>query len=369
MSNDRIRIIASPKSWIEGEAVRQLTQSLELSGMEFVVGLPDLHPGKGNPIGAAFVSRGRIYPFLVGSDIGCGIGLWSTTLARSKMKRDRWAKRLSGLDAPWPGKKDKLFEHFGLTPQWEESMGTIGGGNHFAELQLVESIEDANSAAELVVSTDKLVLLVHSGSRGLGDSILRSHVDKFGARGVDELSGAAINYMRDHDTAMRWAAANRQLIATRFLEALSTEGTQILDLCHNSVVSWEFNLHKVWLHRKGAAPSDQGPVVIPGSRGALSYLVLPVGEHSLNANSIAHGAGRKWSRSAITERLKGKVTPSSLVQTELGSLVICRDKDLLFEEAPAAYKSIDRVIEDLKEAGLIKVIAVLRPIITYKTDS
>lgn len=72
---DNMRLIASSKSWIEGEALRQLKNALELPGMRFVIGLPDLHPGKGNPIGAAFVSECRLYPFLVGNDIGCGIGL------------------------------------------------------------------------------------------------------------------------------------------------------------------------------------------------------------------------------------------------------------------------------------------------------
>lgn len=94
----------------------------------------------------------------------------------------------------------------------------------------------------------------------------------------------------------------------------------------------------------------------------------PIGEQTCNAFSIAHGAGRKWSRGAIKDRLKGKVTPASLTQTELGSIVICDDKELLFEEAPQAYKSIDTVIADLKDAGLIKVVAIMRPVITYKTS-
>ncbi len=367
IQRDKIKIIASTKSWIEGEAVRQLESSMNLPGMEFVVGLPDLHPGKGNPVGAAFAAKGRLYPFLVGNDIGCGIGMWRTSLLKNKLKKDRWVKRLSSLHDPWDGDYDLWFEQSALGPKsWESSMGTIGGGNHFAELQMVESIEDHEAFKQLCLERDGLVLVIHSGSRGLGESILRRHVEHFGAKGTEETSEEASIYLADHNYAMRWAAANRELIAQRFLSALSAEGSKILDLCHNSVLPVHFDGSPYWLHRKGAAPSDQGPVMIPGSRGAFSYLVVPIGDHSGNAYSIAHGAGRKWGRNAIKDRLKGKVDLASLRQTKLGSLVVCDDKDLLFEEAPDAYKSIETVIDDLKNAGLIRVIAVFRPVITFK---
>ena len=123
----------------------------------------------------------------------------------------------------------------------------------------------------------------------------------------------------------------------------------------------------VWLHRKGAAPSDKGPVVIPGSRGTLSYLVQPVGEQSANAWSIAHGAGRKWTRSESRLRVRERFHRDELVQTGLGGRVICEERDLLYEEAPMAYKNIETVIADLVNAGLVTVIATLRPLLTYKT--
>ena len=106
--------------------------------------------------------------------------------------------------------------------------------------------------------------------------------------------------------------------------------------------------------------------MVPGSRGTLNYLVDPVGDKTRNLFSLAHGAGRKWNRKSTRDRLKSKYSPKALTQTILGSAVICDDKELLFEEAPEAYKNIESVIEDMVQAGLIKVLATLRPLITYK---
>ena len=98
-----VRLIASPNNWIEGMAVEQLKKTATLAGMRAAVGLPDLHPGKGSPIGAAFLVEGWIYPALVGNDIGCGIGLWRTGLNGRKVKREAWADRLRNLETSWKG--------------------------------------------------------------------------------------------------------------------------------------------------------------------------------------------------------------------------------------------------------------------------
>jgi len=248
------------------------------------------------------------------------------------------------------------------------SLGTIGGGNHFAELQQVERVLDSAGLAGLGLDADRLCLLVHSGSRGLGESILRAHVDAYAAAGLADDTSAAAEYMARHDHAVAWARVNRSVIAGRFAGALGGELVRLLDVCHNSVESIGGAPGR-WLHRKGAAPSTQGPVVIPGSRGSFSYLVLPVApaDPGYAGYSLAHGAGRKWKRGDTRARLKDRYRPADLVQTALGSRVICEDRELLYEEAPEAYKDIDGVIAALLEAGLCTVIAVLRPVITYKT--
>ena len=103
MDNIKPIIIASDKSWIEGEAIRQLEITARLPGTERAVGLPDLHPGKGIPIGAAFLSKDVIYPHLVGNDIGCGMGLWRTDMAVNKFKLDKSVKKLRGFEDLWDG--------------------------------------------------------------------------------------------------------------------------------------------------------------------------------------------------------------------------------------------------------------------------
>ncbi len=329
--SDVVFSIASDNLWIEDSAIQQLYTTAKLTGMKRVIGMPDLHPGRGYPIGAAFFSRGRFYPALVGNDIGCGMALWQTDILGRKYNADKLEKRLASLpdvaDAQW------LEENVPAAMQhhsWRSALGSIGGGNHFAELQQVDRIVDADSFALSGLQKTQLLLLVHSGSRGLGRS-------------------------------------NRALIARRILQQLRAEGEPRLDVAHNFVEPCTVAGEAGWLHRKGATPDGQGLVIIPGSRGDYSWLVKPVvSEESLF--SLAHGAGRKWMRTECKDRLSAKFTPRQLCRTGMGSRVICRDRQLIYEEAPQAYKSIDSVVDCLADAGLITPVACLRPVLTLKTS-
>jgi release factor H-coupled RctB family protein len=338
--------------------------------MKLTVGLPDLHPGKGHPIGAAFFSQKILYPYLVGNDIGCGMGLWQTNLLRKKVKLDRWLKKLAALNAlPDAEETAEWLHQAGLTfREGDQALGTPGGGNHFAELQLVHAVVDEETFNRSGLVAQELLLLVHSGSRGLGEAVLRKHIDRHANKGLAEDSADAEAYLHGHNQALQWAKRNRALIAHRFLSLLGggAKGRLILDLCHNSLTRVELGGSTGWLHRKGAAPADQGMAVIPGSRGSFTYLVLPCGSQKDNCCSIAHGAGRKWNRSAAKARMKEKCPVSSLLHTSLGGRVLCHDKDILYEEAPQAYKDIDIVVKDLQEAGLIKIVALLQPLLTFK---
>lgn len=332
--------------------------------MRLAAGLPDLHPGKVSPVGAAFVTEGWVYPALVGNDVGCGIALWRTGLSAHAVKRDVWAERLRDLDGAWGGDPAAFLNSREIaTSGFERSLGTIGGGNHFGELQVVESIANIGACG---IMPDSVYLCVHSGSRGFGEAILREHTERFGAGGLEIGSPEADRYLGRHEHAKRWASANRELIALRMLERLRTEGEGLLDICHNQVEGRAIGGCDCWIHRKGAAPSTDGPVLIPGSRGAMSYVVRPREAGDRSAYSLAHGAGRKWSRSECRGRLEKRFSAKDLVRTELGSHVICEDKELLYEEAPQAYKNISVVIDDLVSAGLIDVIATLKPVVTYK---
>src|SRR2546430_10093518 len=121
-----VRLFASAQSWIEGEAVRQLYATAKLDGVRYAIGFPDLHPGKGSPVGAAFVTEGMIYPHLIGGDIGCGMALFKTNLARRDAKLDRWGKLQFNLEHPWDEfVSDFLAERDLESTELDSALGTI----------------------------------------------------------------------------------------------------------------------------------------------------------------------------------------------------------------------------------------------------
>lgn len=383
--SDRVTIVASGRVWLADAAIQQLSNTAQLDGMRRVAGLPDLHPGRGYPVGAAFFSCGRFYPALVGNDIGCGMALWQTGMPAAKTRLDKLDAQLGNLDAaigadewallegrdatlaPRLAQLSQVLRAAGLDGVSLRSLGTIGGGNHFAELQTIDAVQAEDVCGSSGLARKNLQLLVHSGSRGLGQEILRSHVTAFGHAGLLEGTPAAAQYLRQHDAALCFAQLNRALIAARIFQRLRCQAAPILDVNHNTVGAALIDGSQGWLHRKGATPSDQGLVMLPGSRGDYSYLIEPLQAGSLSLYSLAHGAGRKWQRSDCKSRLFNIATPEQLSRTGLGGRVICRDRALIYEEAPQAYKSVDSVLDSLVGAGLARPVYRARPVITYKT--
>lgn len=367
-----VRLFTTDKSWIEGAALAQLNHTARLPGMLLAAGFPDLHPGKGIAVGAAFVSRGLFYPALAGNDIGCGMSFWATDIAAKKLKLDRLEKRVGGLEEPWDGDLAPWRERFGIAPSLSDAgLGTIGGGNHFAELQVVHEVRDQAAFAALGLDKADAAILIHSGSRGLGQDIFRELLELHGANPLEEESEAAAYYLARHEHAMRFARANRALIAHRFADEIGAGVRLVSDVAHNMVTREAFEGAPAWFHRKGAASTREalpaGALMIPGSRGTPSYLVraLPDGAEAA-AWSLAHGAGRRWQRGYAKSRLSHKYRVEDLARTELGGRVICEDRELLYDEAPQAYKDIAQVIADLEAVGLVATIAVYRPVLTYK---
>jgi len=368
LTQTQVRLFASAQSWIGSEAVRQLYATAKLDGMRLAVGFPDLHPGKRSPVGAAFVTEGLIHPHLIGGDIGCGMALFKTDLVRRDVRLDRWAKLQFNLEHAWDEYVKGFQAEQGLeSSEFDDLLGTIGGGNHFAELQIVEEVLDSSAFRKVDLGKQQLVVLVHSGSRGLGESVLRAHEERHYGEGVEPDSFAAEEYLRGHDFAVRWAKANRELIARRYTATLGAEAECLWDGCHNSMTRHDCGGDVSWVHRKGSVASNGDFVIIPGSRGSLSYLVKPIGDGESHAWSVAHGAGRKWARSEARLRMRKRYSVAELAQTGIGGRVICEERDLLYEEAPAAYKNIEAVIADLVDAGVVSVIATFRPLLTYKT--
>ena len=357
-----VRVVSTAKSWIESEAVRQLYATARLHGVELAVGLPDLHPGKGHPVGAVFVSEGAIHPDVIGPDIGCGMSFWQTQIPTRKVKLDRWAKLPFDLEEQWEGDLTDFLTSEGVpSTGFDYAMGTLGAGNHFAELQQIDEVLEPAEMKRCGLERDRVFLLVHSGSRGLGEAVLRSYLETEACHCSE--TAACTHYLGGHNLAVRWARANRKLLAQRFLELLGYAAECVWDAAHNAISHEQGK----WVHRKGASPAHGKFVVIPGSRGSYSYVVAPEGDLVSTAWSLPHGAGRKWSRSESRLRVREHQKAAQLVQTALGSRVICDNRNLLYEEAPLAYKNVEQIIADLKEAGLIRVVARLRPLLTYKT--
>jgi release factor H-coupled RctB family protein len=384
--SDRVTIIASERLWLEDAALQQAKTTAQLDGMRRVVGLPDLHPGRGYPVGAAFFSAGRLYPALVGNDIGCGMALWQTDIVAGKAKLDKIDRQIGNLDdivdeeemANLDRRDPQLPElraglasamaAAGLDASHLRSLGTIGRGNHFAELQTVDKVEDEEAVLRSGLDRKCLQLLVHSGSRGLGQAVLRSHVDAFSHAGLAGGTPESAAYLLQHDAAVRFAELNRRMIAARILARLRCEAKLVLDVNHNTVTAAVDGSIHGWLHGKGATPADQGIVMLPGSRDDYSYLLDPLAEAGdVSLQSLAHGAGRKWMRTDCKGRLVKIATPAQLSRTSMGGRVICNDKALIYEEAPQAYKNVDSVLDCLTGAGLVRVLARSKPVLTYKT--
>jgi RNA-splicing ligase RtcB len=368
---------------------------------------------------------------------------YKLTLPRSQVDGDKGkkvAEKLRGLEGPWRTQELRelwLQDKNGCCSageQWDSSLGTIGAGNHFVEIQVVE---DSASTSLEGLHRDDVLLLVHSGSRGYGGSVLKkytadSHVS------LEEGSPEAVGYLQEHDKACRWAKANRDLIALRFLtclepgnedwqlgasdsSGLENAGPTIIERVKNALQTrkvvdiWHNNVERVWwppspppsatvglhtatsqltldnteslreyvyIHRKGAAPTYNPethlPLILlplPGSRGTPTLVLQPSFSATTswglkNALSLAHGAGRSMSRAKALSSLSQKYKGQNILQPQAGETegtwVICDEKDLVFEEAPDAYKDVQAVAQDLLDASVASIIGWCRAKVSYK---
>ncbi len=395
-------LISGPGVWMEGDATLQLAAVARLDGCVRATGMPDLHPGRGYPVGAVVATRGVVHPQLVGGDAGCGARLVATTVER--MPADRLEKRLrSGFGqalfddcdpaalfaAAWHHGARGLAEVDGL-PEWlrilatrepaddglpvsadphryragfEHVLGTIGGGNHFAEVSRVGAILDIDAAAGIGLDPHTVIVLAHSGSRGLGTALGAA----WGARPLRDADLAT--YLGELAGACRFARANRLVLTYRLLAAVGALRDHTLrggfDVTHNDVRAEPLAGEDAWIHRKGAAPAPAGALtVVLGSRGAPSWIMQGAGAEA-GLGSVAHGAGRRMKRSEALDKLKHKYRRREVARSA-GGRVLCDDPALLFEEHPDAYKAIEPVIQALESHGLARRVAALTPIVTVK---
>ena len=330
-----IKIIKNNKLWMEDEAIHQLERISQFEDVLDIVGLPDLHPSK-VPVGATIKTSHTIYPLFVGNDVGCGMSLYATNIKSKKLNVDKIVKKLADT---------KIYGEY-----------SIGGGNHFAELQIIDKLYDDT----LSINKKNAYLLIHSGSRRLGEEIYRKYAS---LNGLKEGSLEFNEYILEHEKAVHYAKENRCQIANIFMDltGLKYRNELVIDCVHNYIEKRPDGYY----HHKGSISSFNEYAVIAGSRGTYSYLVRCIPQQE-TLYSISHGAGRKWARHLCKGRLVNKYKREELKTTQLGGKVITNDNALLYEEASEAYKDIDEVIKVLLEYETIEIIARLRPVVTYK---
>lgn len=438
---------------------KSLEQAINASTLPGLVGhvivMPDIHQGYGFPIGgiaATEYPHGVISPGAIGYDINCGVRLLASNIdfesARDDIDRlatllnkycpsgvgkegaikvsvkeldqvlqdgSRWAlkngyaseadlirtEEMGSLDGADPNKVSERAKTRG-----REQIGSLGAGNHFIEVDVVDEIFHEEAANAMGVYRGCLVVQIHCGSRGLGHQVCTDYVQSFQSAvrkyGIDlpdrELVCAPMDspegeaYMRAMRAAANFAFANRQILAhaarRAFEDAFASKTRnwhlhQVYDIAHNmgKIETHEVDGRqvKVCVHRKGATrafgpgspelPPEYKkigqPVIIPGSMGTASWVLVGTeGSMRRSFGSSCHGAGRVMSRSKAKKEIQGDVLRRDLekrgIRVRAGSL------PGLAEEAPSAYKDVDVVVETVSEAGIAKKVARLKPVAVIK---
>lgn len=449
------RIFADKSMNIESSAVNQLKNAASIDPHAIVFATPDIHCGFGVPIGCVFASEKYIVPCAVGYDINCGMRMLRAPVRTQDVPVKRYADALARVIPRGEGKKNITCDSATLTAVLEEGMkalprvrkydarvadvwddsicqndihcteeegslrgnisavssraikrgksqlATLGGGNHFVEIQEVTNIYNAECARAWGLFPGQLTIMIHSGSRGLGHQIggeYMKEAKEWCARNGEKTpdnsiawfhteSKEAQKYIGAHNAAANYAYMNRALMAWLCRYALqkyadvSYEMTAVYDVSHNCVKKERHDGRNLWVHRKGATrafPPQRmkntlfqytgQPVLIPGSMGTASYVLAGVAARTDALNSVNHGAGRTMSRTeAAGKKKKGKwvrqpaVTDAEFANSMKDVYLVCDSRQSVREEAPAAYKDIDTVIKVVEDAGLAIPVARMRP--------
>jgi tRNA-splicing ligase RtcB len=454
-----VRLLADERLLDAALGDESLTQAVNASTLPGLVGhvtvMPDVHQGYGFPIGgvaAARLTDGVVSPGAIGYDINCGVRLLSSGIPFADA-RPLLGDLASALDAHCPsgvGTKgsvpltakelDRVCREgasWALKQGWataediactEENgridgadpeciserarqrgrpqLGTLGAGNHFVEVDVVEQVLDARAAQAMGLQEGHLALQIHCGSRGFGHQVcsdfvaeLQPATRRYGIQLPDrELVCAPIEspegrrYLAAMACAANYAFANRQILAHHAREAFEEvlrghvrrwELHQVYDIAHNMGKIEEHTLagrrERVCVHRKGATrafgPGFAGlppqyrplgqPVLVPGSMGTASWVLLgTAASMEISFGSCCHGAGRLMSRHQAKRTVRGERLRQDLEQA--GVHVRAGSLPGLAEEAPQAYKDVDAVVEVVTQVGIATKVARLRPVAVVK---
>ncbi|MFF7850634.1 RtcB family protein [Streptomyces sp. NPDC007910] len=384
-----IRMWADP-STVEGGAMQQLRNVATLPWIKGLAVMPDVHYGKGATVGSVIAMQGAVCPAAVGVDIGCGMSAVKTSLTaddlpgdlsrlRSKIEQAIPVGRGLHREAVDP-KRLYQFPTAGWDDFWSrfdgvadavkfrreragQQMGTLGGGNHFAEV--------------CIDMQESVWLMLHSGSRNIGKELAEYHIgeaqklphnqgliDRDLAVFVSETPQMAA-YRNDLFWAQEYAKYNRAIMMALFQEVVRREFRkarvtfeQVISCHHNYVAEERYEGMDLLVTRKGAIRAGSGEFgIIPGSMGTGSYIVKGLG-NAASFNSASHGAGRKMSRSAAKRRF----TTRDLEEQTRG--VECRKDSGVVDEIPGAYKPIEKVIDQQRD--LVEVVAKLKQVVCVK---
>jgi tRNA-splicing ligase RtcB (3'-phosphate/5'-hydroxy nucleic acid ligase) len=371
-------------NWASQMEEATLDQARNLAALPFAINhialMPDAHPGYGMPIGGVLFAKNALVPYAVGVDIGCGVALLSTSLNVSDLTPTLLQVLLDSIAAKVPVGNGPGAQH--LTPQYEvfeaagsirgeiskvatdaishasTQMGSLGGGNHFIEVQQDEYGD--------------VFVMLHSGSRSVGKKIC-DHWHKVAAslneRWYSDLphkelaylpwgTPEAHGYFTDMRIAMAWAERNRHVMLDRVQDALhETLGATsafVTDIHHNYAAQETHLGINGFVHRKGAVRAREGEMVlIPGSMGTASYIGEGLG-NKISYASCQHGAGRARSRTAtVKSQTEEEFTASMTGILMGGNARNARD------ESPYAYKDIETVMAD--SVDLVRPVSRLTP--------
>jgi tRNA-splicing ligase RtcB len=335
--------------------------------------MPDVHLSRDVCVGTVVATRRLLYPGAVGGDIGCGMAAVAFDAGADVLASAEAAGRLlEELRDAVPSNRQRAPRDLpaglaGAPPLSQpalESMrrrdarvqlGTLGRGNHFVEFQADDD--------------GRLWLMVHTGSRGIGQAIRDHHLAL--ARGaplpsLDAEDDRGRAYLADSQWAIAYARANRDAIVTAVARGVETLlGVRVLsethfDCCHNFVRRESHGGAEFWVHRKGANSGRDGEAgIIPGSMGTLSYHVSGRGEPSSLCSS-SHGAGRVMSRDEARRCIGVR-----RLEREMGGVWFDRGTaSRLCDEAPGAYQDLRAVMRSQRD--LVRVVRRLRPVLSYK---
>ena len=372
------------KIWATDLEDGAMQQARNLANLPFtykhVALMPDAHFGYGMPIGGVLATDGVVIPNAVGVDIGCGMIALETSINFDDTEPEQLKQVLGHIRQTIPVgfKKRKDEKHVKRMPRYTEpmpiveehygngvkSLGTLGGGNHFIELQ---------------TDGEKLWAMIHSGSRNLGKQVA-DHYNREAKRlnkcwhsnvppewdlaFLPLETPTAASYLEEMDYCLAFADANRRAMMADVIECLSEVFGRFfygpMTSIHHNYAAQEHHFGRnVMIHRKGATLAREGTVgIIPGSQGTSSYIVKGQGNPE-SFNSCSHGAGRRMGRKQAQRELNLADEQASMV----GIIHSVRNaKDL--DEAPSAYKDIHQVMA--AQDDLVEVITSLIPLASVK---